>query len=105
MTLDQLRKNVLVQSRSIAAAGQDPETLAYIINCVNRFYSGDFGTVPDGDTLANLEAIAAGEGRALARYPARGELTGDIYINAYFSEDNPENTDLNNTMILYCDEY
>ena len=88
MTLDQLRKNVLVQSRSIAAAGQDPETLAYIINCVNRFYS-----------------IAAGEGRALARYPARGELTGDIYINAYFSEDNPENADLNNTMILYCDEY
>lgn len=109
MTLADIRKIDLLQTRSIAdACRQDKEggaeTLAYIIKCLNRFYTGDYGEVPPEDTEANNSDLAEGYGHILARYKQAHNLTGDIYIECHFDKDHAGNIDYNNTMIMYPDE-
>lgn len=80
MTLDDIRKLRTLQTRTIAAACEDESTLAYVIQCLQRFYKGDYGK-------------------------PQGALTGSIYIEAHFCADvDISNVDYNNTMICYCDE-
>lgn len=105
MTAADLQKNFTGQTRAIAEASTDPETAAYLRDCLLLMFSGMYGEIPAEDTAANNEELAAGEGRILARYKRQGKLTEDIYIIAYFSASNPGNIDFNNTMILYCSEY
>ena len=100
-----LARSTIVQTRAIAAATADPETMLYVQLCLSRCFAGDWGTVPAEDAALNDEAIAEGEGRILAAYPQQGKLTDKIWIIAYFSESNPENIDYNNVTILYPDEY
>lgn len=104
MTLEDIKKNSLLQTRAIAEACKDsPETFDYIISCLARFFGGDYGEVPPEDTEANNKDLEAGEGHVLARYRPAGNLAGDIYIEAYFSASMP-GMEANNTMIMYTGE-
>ena len=104
MTLCELRRLPLLQTRGIAAAWEkSPETFKYISECLVRFYNGDYGEVPQEDTEANNRDLLSGEGHVLARYKAKRKLDRDIYIEAHFSESVP-GMDANHTMIMYCDE-
>lgn len=104
MTLDQVKNNPVFQTARIAEDLKDRATLAYIIGCLKRFYAGDYGTVPAEDTEANNNELEYGSGRLLARYEARHALKDDVYIMAYF-DDQQQGIDFNNTMIMYCSDY
>ena len=103
MTLEDLRRLPLLQTRAIAASCEDTETFAYVLECVNRFYRGDYGKVAQEDSDANNRDLRAGEGHILARYEGRYMLDRDIYIESHFSESVP-GIDANNTLIMYCNE-
>ena len=104
MTLANIQQQPLLQTRTIAEAYKDsPETHAYIMQCLTRFFSWDYGEVGQEDTAYNNADLEAGEGHILARYKASGNLAEDIYIEAHFSESIP-GIDANNTMIMYCYE-
>ena len=108
MRTEDLQRNALGVSRGVAMdmeADGSGATRAYILECVRRFFRGDFGTIPPEDAAANLDELEAGEGHALAHYPARHALRSDIYINAYSSAEDPGDADRNNTLVMYCDEY
>ena len=105
MKLEDLQALPLFQTSSIAAPAEDPETLEYIMECLGRFYSGDFGEVPADDTAANLADLEAGGGHVLARYKAAGQLADDVYINAVIDDHAPDVVDANNIMVMYCNEY
>ena len=105
MTLEDVKKLDLLQTRGIAADTQDQQTHAYIVSCLQAFYSGNYGTIPAEDTDANNAELAAGEGRIVARYKAAEGLQEDIYIIAAFSESMADSIDANNTMIMYVSEY
>lgn len=103
MTLEDLRRLPLLQTRAIAASCEDTRTFAYVLDCVNRFYRGDYGKVAQEDSDANNRDLRAGEGHILARYEGRYNLDSDIYIESHFSESAP-GIDANNTLIMYCNE-
>lgn len=104
MTLEDIKKQDLLQTRSIAeACKESPETHAYIVECLNRFFNGDYGEIDEEDTAYNNQDLEEGEGHILARYKARHALESDIYIEAHFSKSIP-GIDANNTMIMYCNE-
>jgi len=107
MTLDDVKKLPVMQTRGIAADAEqdDGQTHNYIIDCLLRLYAGDYGTVPADDTDANNAELAAGEGRIVARYEKRHALTDDIYIIATFSQELPDVIDANHVMIMQCGEY
>ena len=109
MTLADLKSIDLLQTRSIAEACSQEreggaETLAYIVQCLNRFYSGDYGEVPPEDTEANNSDLAEGYGHILARYKQAHNLTGDIYIETHIDKDHTGDIDYNTTMIMYPEE-
>ena len=103
MTLGDIRKLGTYQTRSIAEVCKDPETMTYIMECLRRFYGGDYGIMPIEDVEANNYDLSIGEGHILARYEAKHNLSGDIYIEAHFSESVP-GLDANNLLIMYCNE-
>lgn len=72
MTLEDIKKQDLLQTRSIAEACKDsPETLGYIVECLGRFFSGDYGEICQEDTDYNNADLREGEGHILARYKQR----------------------------------
>lgn len=106
MKLEQIRQREVYQTRGIAADIKDnPAAYRYVLQCLQRLYSGDYGTIPADDTDANNSELAAGEGRIVARYKAAEGLQEDIYIIAAFSESMADSIDANNTMIMYVSEY
>ena len=107
MTLEELKKNYCGMTRGIAAAIEKDEgrTRAYVMKCLQRVFRGDFGELDAEYVQANLDELAAGEGRLLCRYKAAESLEEDIYIIAAFSKSMPDSLDANNTMILYRSEY
>ena len=105
MTLNDLKALQVFQTRTISETAKDPDTLAYILRCLNEFYTGNYGEVPPEDTEANNNDLENGDGHILARYKAAGKLAEDIYINAEIYADEPDNLDANNIMIMYCSEY
>jgi hypothetical protein len=42
---------------------------AWVINCILRHNSGDWGDLDDNDTAANDHALRIGDGRLMSRYP------------------------------------
>lgn len=105
MTLEDLQNIQLYQTQGIAAAcKEDIETLGYIMDCVERFYKGDWGDIPAEDTESNNKDLQAGYGHILARYAAKYELRDDVYIEAHIDKDEPGNLDANNTLVMYCGE-
>lgn len=105
MTLKELRDLELYQTAAVGEAAADPDTGVYIMECVERFYNGDFGEMPEEDSELNIQELQSGEGHCLGRYKAKFKLVGDIYINSYFSEETPDDLDYNNTLVMYCSEY
>ena len=103
MTLSDLQKLPFYMTSSINTAMKDPETHAYIMMCLFRYYSGDYGEVPPEDTQMNNADLRAGEGHVLARYEAKHKLTSDIYIESHFTPRYKGN-DYNNTVVCYCSE-
>lgn len=104
MTLDDLKRQSLLQTRGIAnTCAESSEALHYIISCVNRFFSGDYGEAGKEDIALNNRDLREGEGYILAKYEAQNGLEDDIYIEAHFSTSVP-GIDANNTMIMYCNE-
>lgn len=85
MTLEDIRKLRTLQTKAIAAACKDENTLAYVIQCLHRFYTGDYGEICAEDTAANNMEMLEGFGHILARYKGAGQLTGDIYIESHFA--------------------
>ena len=104
MVLDDLKKIPCMQTRTIAAAAEDPQTHNYIVDCLQRFYSGDYGEVCADDTAANNADLAAGEGHILARYKQAHKLTGDFYIEAMIYEPMLNDINYNYIMVMYPDE-
>ena len=105
MTLEEVKALPVFQTRTIAKAAEDPDTMAYILNCLAKLYAGDYGEVPAEDTDANNRELRDGAGRILARYKPAGKLESDIYIIANFYAEDPDNPEANYTYILYCNEY
>lgn len=107
MTLDDIKALPVMQTRGIAAdaSHDDGQTHNYIIDCLMRLYAGDYGKVPQEDTDANNAELAAGEGRIVARYGKRYDLTEDFYIIATFSQSMPDIIDANHIMLMLCSEY
>lgn len=104
MTFKELRSIPCYQTATIAETmKEDEQTLFYILQCLERFYSGDYGTIPAEDTTANNEDLKSGYGHVLARYKASFNLKHDIYIESHFDKDTP-GLDYNNTMIMYVFE-
>lgn len=106
MTLEDLKRISVFQTRTIAeVCKRSPETHAYIVECLQRFYNGDYGEIGIEDTVANNSDLFHGFGHVLARYKAKHALESDIYIESHFDAefDNTE-IDYNNTMIMYCNE-
>lgn len=104
MTLDDIKKLELLQTRSIATDTKDQQTHAYIVNCLQALYKGDYGAIPPEDTEANNAELATGVGRIVARYKANYSLKDDIYIIACFSQE-IQSIDANHIMIMYVTEY
>lgn len=106
MTMDDLKKISVFQTRTIAeVCKRSPETHLYIVECLQRFYKGDYGEICAEDTGYNNTELDEGFGHVLARYKAKHSLTEDIYIDSHFSADMPlSELDYNNTMIMYCSE-
>ena len=105
MTLEELRKLPLLQTATIAdICARDEKTTIYILECLNRFYSGDYGEICEEDTAANNSDLKAGFGHVLARYKKAEGLKGDIYIESHFDRDNLENIDYSQTVIMYPEE-
>ena len=104
MTLEDLRKIKTFQTRTIAEACRDEETKIYIINCLQRFFTGDYGEIGEEDTEANNNDLVNGCGHILARYKGKYRLENDFYIEAHFDDQEPGNTDFNNIMIMYPSE-
>lgn len=106
MTLEDLKRISVFQTRTIAeVCKRSPETHAYIVECLQRFYKGDYGEIGQEDTAANNSDLLEGCGHVLARYKAKHALESDIYIESHFDAevDNTE-IDYNNTMICYVNE-
>lgn len=103
MTLEDLKQLPLLQTATIAEAVKDEATLFYVISCVNRFYSGDYGEVCKEDIDSNNYDLSTGYGHVLARYKASGRLERDIYIESHFDKD-LTGTEYNNTLIMYPEE-
>lgn len=104
MTLEDIKNQDVLQTRSIAAACEkDAKTFYYILDCLKRFYAGDYGEIGKEDTEYNNQDLQAGEGHILARYKACFSLDSDIYIESHFSN-TIAGIDANNTMIMYCNE-
>lgn len=103
MTLSDIQQIKVLQTRAIAAACTDEKTLFYVIDCLNRFYSGDYGEICAQDVECNNQDLAAGAGHILARYKPMYELASSIYIECHFDEA-IQGIDYNNTMIMYCNE-
>lgn len=102
MTLEDVRKIEVLQTRSIAAAiEKDPATLAYILECLDRFYSGDYGLICEEDTQANNKDLESGYGHILAKYEAKHSLEQNFYIEAHFDKDNLTDIDYTQTLIMY----
>ena len=105
MKLEDLKQIPLLQTATIAhTIGEDADTLNYILECLSRFYTGDYGTICAEDTEANNADLSAGYGHILARYEQKHQLTGDIYIEAHFDKDNLNDIDYTNILIMYPDE-
>jgi len=104
MKLEDLKLMPCLQTRSISFAGEDAETHNYIVDCLHRFYSGDYGEVCEEDTQANNADLQSGYGHILAKYKQAYKLTGDIYIEAHFDKDNLKDIDYTQIMVMYPDE-
>ena len=104
MTLDDIKKLPTLQTRAIAHAAEDPETHNYIVDCLKRFLSGDYGEMCAEDVTANNDDLAAGEGHILARYKQAYNLTGDFYIEAHFYEPMLNDIEYSQTMIMYPED-
>ena len=104
MTFDDLKKIPVLETRSIAHAAEDKETAFYLIECLHRFWAGDYGLIDAEDTAANNQDLESGYGHILARYEGKHKLTGEIYIEAHFDKDNLTDIDYTQTLIMYPEE-
>ena len=104
MTLADLKQFKTLQTRTIATACQDQQTFLYVVDCLNRFYAGDYGEICQEDTDYNNADLANGYGHILARYKGKFKLQGDFYIEAHFDKDHLQDIDYTQIMIMYPDE-
>lgn len=104
MILDDLRKMPVLQTRTISYAGEDPETHNYIMDCLQRFFKGDYGDICKDDTEANNADLKSGYGHILAAYPGDYKLQSRFYIEAHFDKDNLNDIDYTQIVIMYPDE-
>lgn len=107
MTSGDLRAVRLFQTRGIADAcsgeGGDA-TFSYVMQCLGRFYGGDYGEVSENDTAANNSDLKNGHGHVLAIYKTAHNLTDDIFIEAHIDMDRPGNIECNHVMVMYPSE-
>lgn len=104
MTLEDLAKIPTYQTKAISHAAEDPATALYLMECLGRFWAGDYGEICEEDTQYNNDDLSAGYGHVLARYKGKFKLTGDIYIESHFDQDNLTDIDYTNTLIMYPEE-
>ena len=105
MKLEDLKQIPLFQTAKLAHDMEyNGATIQYILDCLSRFYSGDYGKMSAEDTEANNTDLRAGFGHILARYEQKHNLTDDIYIEAHFDKDNLNDIDYTNILIMYPDE-
>lgn len=104
MTFEDLRGFPVLMTKGIAAACEDGKTKEYIIDCLARFYSGDYGLIGAEDAEYNNADLKEGYGHILARYEPKNALESDIYIESHFDADNLNDIDFTQTMIMYSNE-
>jgi len=104
MVLEDLKKLPLLQTRGVEEDVKDAKTHAYILTCLSRFFSGDYGEICEEDTQANNSDLEAGDGHILARYKGEANLKGDIYIEAVFYFEKLEDINYSYVIIMYPEE-
>lgn len=68
MTLQEISNNPITATAAVAAAMEAAPAHAYILHCLDLFFSGDYGKTPAEDADANKGELQAGTGRIIARY-------------------------------------
>lgn len=107
MKLETLSENKIILSGFLASQGGDWDLMEDITMCLNRFFAGDFGEIPEKDAQANRDNLENEAGRIIGRYNPGGDMEAllkPIYIMAYFSETEP-GEDYNYTSVLYVSDY
>lgn len=104
MTLEDVRGLSLFQTRAVSEAVKDEQTGLYVVECLNRFFTGDYGEIPQEDTDANNADLKAGSGRIVAHYKKAQQLRDDLCIICEFNGD-PDDLQSNYTTVLYRSEY
>lgn len=104
MKLEDLKSLPPLITSRLAWDARKPEIHNYIVECLRKFFAGDFGEIDSEDTQYNLNELAAGFGHCLARYKGRQDMQDDIYINGVFAAERPGLED-NHIMIMYCGDY
>lgn len=61
------------------------EGRAYLEECLQRFYNGDFGIIEEWESRENMAELRRKDGYLAARYKAEHGLKKDIRITCYFS--------------------
>lgn len=105
MKIQELALLPLMQTEEILNAISNKATHDYMCECLRRFYSGDFGSIPEEYKRQNAINLERGEGGALGRYPAAENLREDIYINGAFNVNYPGDISYNFVLVLFCTEY
>lgn len=107
MTLENIKNLKVLMTRAIGVAVEEnADTTPYLMSCLKRVYSGDYGELKEEDIDANNTELKNGVGRLVCRYKKAHGLNNDIYIIAIFNSDiDINNLDYNHIMIMYVNEY
>lgn len=62
MTLEDVKKLDLLQTRGIAADTKDQQTHAYIVSCLQAFYSGNYGVIPARTPTQTTQSLRRARG-------------------------------------------
>jgi hypothetical protein len=66
--------NVVMTAHIALWVDEQPDRMTWIIDCLNRHSSGDWGDLDPDDRAANNYALRHRDGRVLSNYPIPAEL-------------------------------
>ena len=108
MVLDDLKQLKIFQTAGVMNDIQtDPtdKTHLYVVDKMQRFYSGDYGNISKKDTIKNNKVLNNGYGRIVATYERGQGLTDHIYIIAIINAaTGSEDIENNHILIMLCRE-
>lgn len=104
ITLEDLKKIPITYSEGITEACKDEQTKAYVEECIRKFFSGNYGDVPERTTEINNHYLELGDGYLKAAYSKAYKLEYHIEIEANFYYQNMENREQTYILVMYPTE-